>query len=608
MFRSLRGNFLSKVKSKWLSIHNLHTSQIFISQILGVAWLVLMPLPALAQSNSLSSSHFPNNALAQTPQIITPNTPPSLPQTTPTLLPSPDQLLKPPSPTSPLSSPSDNIEPTQTGTISVQKFEVLGSTVFSSDELNSVVAKFTKRSLSFSELLQARSAISDLYIRNGYITSGAFIPPQNLQSGIVKIKVVEGELEEIKVIGTNRLNPEYIRSRISVASSTPLHRDRLIEALQVLQLNPLIANLSAELSASERFGRNILELKVKEAETFNVQLSVDNNRAPSVGSFRRRLQASEVNLTGWGDSLMIGYSNSDGSNAYDVNYTFPINPYNGTVGLAFSNSNSNVIEAPFDVLDIYSNSTNYDLTFRQPVLQTPTQELAFGVIGSYRESLSTLLKIPFPLSAGADSNGTTKISVVSLFQDYTQRSSQSVLAFRTQLNIGLGGVMGSTVNSSFPDSRFVSFRGQAQYVNALAANTLLLFRGDLQLSDRPLVPLQQIGFGGQDTLRGYRQDLLLGDNGAALSAELRIPVLRVPEWEGLLQIAPFIDSAIVWTSSGEANPSQNLLVGAGLGLRWQMGNRMTALLNYGIPLMNVSNSRKTWQENGIYFSLIYNLF
>ena len=596
---------MSKVKFKWLSIHNLHASQ-----ILGVAWLILMPLPALAQSNSnsLSSSHLPQNALAQTPQIITPNTPPPLPQTTPTPLPPPDQLLKPPSQSSPSVNPSDNTEPTQIGAITVQKFEVLGSTVFSSEELNEVVAKFTKRSLSFSELLQARSAITDLYVRNGYITSGAYIPPQNLQSGIVKIQVIEGGLEEIKVIGTNRLNPEYIRSRISVASGAPLNRDRLIEALQVLQLNPLIANLSAELSASERVGKNILELKVKEAETFNAQLAIDNNRAPSVGSFRRRIQASEANLTGWGDSLTMGYSNSDGSNAYDVNYTLPINPYNGTVALAFSNSNSNVIEAPFNVLDIYSNSTNYDLTFRQPILQTPSQELAFGAIASYRESLSTLLKIPFPLSAGADSNGITKISVLSLFQDYTQRSSQSVLAFRTQLNIGLGGVIGSTVNSSFPDSRFVSFRGQAQYVNLLAANTLLLFRGDLQLSDRPLVPLQQIGFGGQDTLRGYRQDLLLGDNGAALSAELRIPVLRVPEVEGLLQIAPFIDSAMVWTSSGEANPSQNLLVGTGLGLRWQMGNRMTALLNYGIPLMNVSNSRKTWQENGIYFSVIYNLF
>jgi hemolysin activation/secretion protein len=145
-------------------------------------------------------------------------------------------------------------------------------------------------------------------------------------------------------------------------------------------------------------------------------------------------------------------------------------------------------------------------------------------------------------------------------------------------------------------------------VNLLAPATLLLFRGDLQLSDRPLVPLQQIGFGGQDTLRGYRQDLLLGDNGASLSAEVRIPVLRVPEVEGILQIVPFIDSAMVWTSSGEANPAQNLLVGTGIGLRWQMGNRMTALLNYGIPLINVPNSRKTWQENGIYFSLTYNLF
>ncbi|MEI6332315.1 MAG: hypothetical protein WCP16_23995 [Pseudanabaena sp. ELA645] len=55
-----------------------------------------------------------------------------------------------------------------------------------------------------------------------------------------------------------------------------------------------------------------------------------------------------------------------------------------------------------------------------------------------------------------------------------------------------------------------------------------------------------------------------------------------------MQIAPFIDSTMVGTSSREANPSQNLLVGTGLGLRWQMGNRMTALLNYGIPLMNVS--------------------
>jgi len=591
---------LKNLKYDWcLPATNLRQKS-YLSKFLGVTLIVMStPLATFAQTTNL-----PSNQQAQIPQIITPNTPLPLPQEPLTPLPSLEELLKPPSQTAP---PTDT-EPTQTGAIAVKQFEVLGSTVFSTAELNEVLAKFTNRTLSFAELLQARSAITDLYVRKGYITSGAYIPPQNLGLGIVKIQIVEGGLQEIKITGTTRLSPDYIKSRINIATGAPLNRDRLIEALQLLQINPLIANISAELSAGDRAGKNILELKVSEAETFNLQLSLDNNRAPSVGSFRRRVQASEANLTGLGDSLTVGYSNTDGSNAYDLNYKLPINPYNGTLAFAFSNSNSNVIEAPFDILDIYSNSTNYDLTFRQPVLQTPSQELAFGLIGSYRESFSSLLGIPFPLSAGADNNGVTKVAVLSLFQDYTQRSSQSVLAFRSQLNIGLGGVFGSTVNSSFPDSRFVSFRGQAQYVNLLAPATLLLFRGDLQLSDRALVPLQQIGFGGQDSLRGYRQDLLLGDNGAALSAELRIPILRVPEVEGILQIAPFIDSAIVWTSSGEANPAQNILVGTGMGLRWQMGTRMTALLNYGIPLVNVQNSRRTWQENGIYFSLTYNLF
>ena len=557
-----------------------------------------MPLETFAQTPSL-----PTNPIAQTTQIIAPTTPPALPQNPPTPLPSPDDLLQIPKQV----APSD-LPPIEAGEITVTEFEVLGSTVFSADELNADLAKFLNRPLTFSELLQARSTITDLYIRKGYITSGAYIPPQSLQSGIVKIQVVEGKLQEIKVTGTNRLDPNYVRSRIDIATGAPLNRDRLIEALQVLQLNPLIANISAELAAGDLSGQNILELKVKEAETFNAQLSLDNNRNPSVGSFQRRIKLSEANLTGLGDTLSIAYGNTDGSNAYDINYSIPVTPYNSTISIAFSNTNSNVIEAPFDALDIYSNSTNYDLTFRQPLLQTPSQELAFGVTGSYRESLSTILKLPFPLSAGADSNGVTKVAVLSLFQDYTQRSSQSVLSFRSQFNIGLGGVLGSTVNDTGPDSRFLSFRGQAQYVNLITPTTLLLLRSDLQLSNRTLVPLQQIGLGGQDTLRGYRQDLLQGDNGASFSAEVRIPVLRVPELEGTLQIAPFIDSGMVWTSSGEANPSPNLLVGTGIGLRWQMGNRLTALLNYGIPLISVQNSRKTLQENGIYLSLIYNLF
>ena len=554
-------------------------------------------LPILAQTNRANSL---------TPQIITPtlrSPSPQIPVQTPAPLPSPDELLNPSrEPVTPQK------EVPVTGTITVNRFEVLGSNVFTQAELDQILLSFTKRPITFSELLQVRSQITDLYISRGYITSGAFIPTQNLQNGVVQIQVIEGGLEDIKVIGVERLSPDYVRSRMNIATGAPLNRDRLIQALQVLQINPLIASVSAELSAGTRTGQNILEVRIKEAKSFNVQLSLDNNRAPSVGSLRRRIQVSEANLTGLGDALNIAYSNTDGSNSYDLSYTLPINPYNGTIAFAFNNGNSNVLEKPFNILDIYANSTSYDLTFRQPIEQTPSQEIALGFTASYRESLTSLLKIPFPLSAGADDNGVTKTTVLRAFQEFTQRSSQSVISLRSQFNLGLGGVFGSNVNTSFPDSRFFSWRGQSQYVNLLAPDTFLLLRGDLQLGDRALLPSEQVGFGGQDTLRGYRQDVLLGDNGINLSAELRLPILRVPEWEGLLQLVPFIDAAAVWTSSGEANSSSNTLLGTGLGLRWRIGNTLDARLDYGIPLISVPNSRNTAQENGLYFSLNFTGF
>ncbi|MBD2318503.1 ShlB/FhaC/HecB family hemolysin secretion/activation protein [Phormidium tenue] len=564
---------------------------------LGLTSFVAFTLPISAQTNRANSL---------TPQIITPtlrSPSPQLPDQTPAPLPSPDELLNPSrEPVAPQK------EVPVTGTITVNQFEVLGSTVFTKAELDQILNSFTKRPITFSELLKARSQITDLYTSRGYITSGAFIPTQNLQNGVVQIQVIEGGLEDIKVTGVERLSPDYVRSRMNIATGAPLNRDRLIQALQVLQINPLIASISAELSAGTRAGQNILEVRIKEAKSLEAQLSLDNNRAPSVGSLRRKVQISEANLTGLGDTLNVAYSNTDGSNSYDLSYTLPINPYNGTIAFAFNNGNSNVLEKPFNILDIYANSTSYDFTFRQPIEQTPSQEIALGFTASYRESLTSLLKIPFPLSAGADDNGVTKTTVLRAFQEFTQRSSQSVISLRSQFNVGLGGVFGSNVNTRFPDSRFVSWRGQSQYVNLLAPDTFLLLRGDLQLGDRALLPSEQIGFGGQDTLRGYRQDVLLGDNGLNLSAELRLPILRVPEWEGLLQLVPFVDAAAVWTSSGEANSSSNTLLGTGLGLRWRVGNTLDLRLDYGIPLISVPNSRNTAQENGLYFNLNFTGF
>ncbi len=571
---------------------------------------------------------LPLKSLAQTPadapvqdidrQIEQPTPPtPTLPK-----LPNLEELF----PSSPVTTPipGETIPKDLAGTIKVTSFEVMGSTVFSQQELDAALQEFINQPITFAQLLEAADKITELYTKGCqtenknadlpcYVNSGAYIPSDQTfkaEGGVVKIQVVEGSLESIEIRGTRRLNPNYVRSRLALATNKPLNLKKLLEALQLLQLDPLIKNISAELGNGVNPGASILSVQVAEAKTFTAQISLDNNRTPGIGSFERQIQLNQANLLGFGDGLGIGYANTDGSNSVDVSYRLPVNSRNGTLQFNYSYASSNVIEEPFNVLDIEGTSQEYGISFRQPLVQTPTTEFAVGISATHRNSEVGFLeaqigeRLPFP-STGADADGKTKVTVLRLFQDWTQRSSQQVLAARSQLSLGIDA-LDATINGDAPDGQFFAWRGQAQWVRLLAPETLFLVRADIQVADRPLLTSEQIGLGGSATVRGYRQDQILADNGFLATAELRYPVLRVPEIQGLLQVTPFIDFGTAWNISqpGRTTLNPDTIASTGIGLLWQQNN-LTARFDWGIPLgINIPN-KNTWQENGLYFSIIY---
>ncbi|NWF62533.1 MAG: ShlB/FhaC/HecB family hemolysin secretion/activation protein [Fischerella sp.] len=548
--------------------------------------------------------------LSQRPDISPPTplppTPPPQPIPEPQPLPTPPLEETPSPPTEP--SPRPEIP----GSITISKFEFEGNTAFSDEKLNAAIANFLNRPIAFSELLQVENVITDLYTKAGYINSGAVIPADQTlprKGAVVKVQIIEGGIEDIKITGTNRLNPNYVRSRIALATSKPLNRDRLLEALQLLQLDPLIANISAELSAGSRPELSLLEVNVREADSSRTEFFADNDRDPSVGSFRRGVRFNEGNLFGFGDRLALEYTNSDGSNTYDFKYTVPINARNGTIAVGIGKTDVEVIKEPFDRIDIESDYSYFDLTVRQPFVQTPTQEVALGLTLSTQDSETELLGEGFPLSPGADEEGQTRVSALRFFQEYTQRNPQQVFALRSQFSLGVGW-FDATVNDDPPDSRFLAWRGQGQYVRLLAPETLLVLRSDIQLATRPLVPIEQFRSGGLQSVRGYGQDQLLTDNGLFASAEVRLPILQVEKVQGVLQLAPFIDFGIGWNNSDspDQDPDPNTLVGIGLGLQWQMGDYLNARIDYGVPLTEADDRYGTLQEQGFYFSVNYSPF
>ena len=509
-------------------------------------------------------------------------------------------------------------EPTRDvpGTVTVREFEIVGSTIFSQAQLQQATADYVNRPLTFAQLLQAAARVTQLYLEEGYITSGAYIPSQELRSGVATIQVVEGRLEEINVnIVNERLNPNYVRDRLELATTGPLNINRLQEALQLLQLNPLIESLNAELTAGTRAGNNILDVTVNGAETFNVQLRLDNSRNPSVGSFQRRIEVSEANLLGLGDGASLAYSNTDGSDLFEARYALPLNARNGTLNFNYTTIDNKIVER-FENLNIEIDIRDWNVTYRQPIIQraTPdvTQELALSLTATRRYSDSQIDGEDFPLFIGADEEGKTRISALRFAQEWTERGRQQVLAARSQFSLGVDA-FDATVNREEPDSRFLAWRGQLLYLRLLnrpadnAIGPTLLLRSDVQLATASLLSLEQFSLGGQETVRGYRQNALLSDNGILASAEARLPIARVPSLDGTLQVAPFVDFGFAWNTDRN-NPDPDTLVGVGLGLLWQMGEDFSARVDVGIPVVDIDNlgEDRTWQENGVYFQLEYN--
>lgn len=490
-------------------------------------------------------------------------------------------------------------------TITIQGFEVVGSRVFSPQQLAAVTNEFVNQPLSFAELLEVRSRLTQLYTDNHYITSRAVLVPQRLEEGVVRIEIVEGSLEDIQVQGTTRLDSNYVRSRLKLAGATPVNRQRLLEALQLLQLDPLIDTISAELSAGIYPGTHLLQVTVREARSFDTQFIADNGRSPGVGSVRRRVNLTEGNLLGFGDRLALGYTNTDGSHNFDVGYSIPINAYNGRLSFTHSRATSRIVEAPFDPLDIKARSRTYDLTLRQPVLLSPYRELAMGLTASRTESDTSILGQPYPLSLGANADGETRISALRFFQEWTRRGEREIFALRSQFSWGLG-LLGATINNDAPDSRFLAWRGQGQWVRAIAPDTLVVLRGDLQLAS-DLVPVEQFSLGGLGTVRGYRQDARLTDNGVFGSAEVRLPIYRLPQRGLSLQIAPFVDVGRGWNRTNRQGLDPRTLASVGLGLRLQLGS-FSARLDWGLPLVNLDSRERTWQERGLHFSIGSNPF
>ncbi len=523
----------------------------------------------------------------------------------------------------PLPAPSaDDLRLSQGPSVVVREFRVTGSTVFSDPELAAVTAPYTGRPIGAEELEQLRQQLTLLYVDAGYLNSGAILPDQDVRAGVVHFEIVEGRLSEVDVVGNRWFRSGYLRSRILRGAHAPLDVADLEQELQLLQQDPRIRRVDAELLPGERPGEARLRASFEEELPFFASLEFSNHDSPSVGDYRLQLDLADRNLSGWGDTLRFMGAWTEGLWDTEAGYEIPVTPFDTTLGAWFRWGTSDVVERPFDELDISSRARTIGLEVRQPVWRTLRNWLDVALLAENRKSQTYLLGERFPFEEGTE-DGRVVVSVLRLRQDWVYRDLDQVVAARSQLSIGLD-VLGATNDdcafdplgvcttpagtsqSEIPDAHFVSWLGQFQWVRRFDRwwGVEAVLRTDVQLASQPLFSLEQFSVGGYQSVRGYREHQLVRDNGLASSLELRIPLWRDAAWGIDLQLAPFCDVGRSWnTNRGEASP--RTLASVGVGLRTFYRQFLRGEIYWGHRLRSIDElGDGGLQDDGVTFALV----
>lgn len=484
----------------------------------------------------------------------------------------------------------------------IKEIKINGATILS-EEIESLLTPYRGQNFKLREIKELTARITQLYKSKGHITSGAFFPDQEISEGVIIIQVIEGELEDIEIDGLKRLKDSYINSRFKEVHRGVFDINKLTKALESLQVDPLIGNVQAELAAGTSSSSSILLLEIEESPLIQGSLTINNRASPTVGEVKGIVALSHQNFVGIRDRAFVQYDITEGVSIYEIGYTVPLN-YSGTsFSVTYRGGDINIIQEPFDQVDIFSEPETISVKLTQEIAQSLTTTSSISLIFEKVASDIFLGGRPFPFADGSQ-DGRSRLSVFRLEGILIKRSDNSILSVRSRLSFG-ADLFDATINENDPDARFLTWLGQFQLARALddERKIILITRLASQVSTDSLLPLEKFSVGGATTVRGYIQNGFVGDNGVVGTLEIAFTVVDNEDW-GNLRLSPFADLGRVWNTDGDFGQT---LASVGLGIDWQVTDFLLIELDYGVPLIAVKDRGNSISGDGISFSLRWNL-
>jgi hemolysin activation/secretion protein len=464
----------------------------------------------------------------------------------------------------------------------VREIRFTPSELLSADELEAIARDFRGRELDFAGLRQLVARVNELYRSKGIVTAQAVLPPQDVTSGVVLIKLVEGRMGKARVEGNDSTRESYVTDRLGLKPEDLMDLAKLEAAL--IRFNRTNeAQVRAELAPGERFGTTDLKVVMTEPPRQDLRLTLDNLGSSSTGYMREGISYLNRSLFGYRDDLNLSYTNAQGQDSRAVSYGFPVNSWGGRVNVGYYKDTTAIVKGPLVSLRITGESVADVISFRQPTLVDAFKQIDIVGGGKQRQTDNWIDGVLLQHTETSDVNLGLEAQIFGArdtwFASYVRYLGAAKTPEREAYRID---------------------RGALRYLRDLDHG--LSFHGALswQSTRQVLLPSsEQFFIGGEGSVRGYPVGLYSGDTGQTVSLELHHPLLAASAETGGIGATGFF-----FVDYGRVKPfrpphssldDSEALTGLGWGLNASLGKRVTARVTFGYGTSDVPMLARSYQ-------------
>ena len=472
-------------------------------------------------------------------------------------------------------------------TLTLKEISFEGASVYSEAQLQTVYGDKLDTKITLADVYNIAAQLTAKYRNDGYILTQVVIPPQTIDGGKVKMRVVEGFVDKVAVQGGMGLDTGFLNGFAEkISASKPLNAKTLERYILLINDLPGISGRAVLSPSADVVGASDVTIIV-ERKPYDAFLQLDNRGSRYLGPLQMNAGARLNNMLGFYEGLSMQFVTApDGWPDREMDYgaiswSQPIN-HEGTrvsVGYSITSTEPGYTLSPFEI---------------EGLARSANIEVMHPFIRSRQQNLYTTLRFNYIDTERNDNLGLGKtedrLRVLRLAGTY--QFTDGFLGLNTvngEISKGLD-VLNMKDKDSLNPTRA---RGEPEFFKATmevsrvqrVTNTVEIF-GSVQgqKSAHNLLASEEFGVGGINYGSAYNSSEITGEDGLAGRLELRLnnPV-RTPAQ--FTQVYGFYDIGKVWDRDNTiVRDRQRSIASAGMGLRVNMNENLAGTVELAVPL------------------------